>query len=366
MASLASVTAALTASKAKDVISKPEAFKGEKGLSAKRWLNQFDNWAKEQSDLVANEPKKIRAALNLMVSKAGDWANLYLAKLNKSEPETIFKDSWTKFVEAFKGHFSSLDEEGVALAQLRALVQGRTDTVSDYAQKFLELSTQTSLSDYDLRQQFVLGITVNMRQLLGIATAVEAKDQQPTTLADLIARANRIDVSINNPALGIGRGTGCLSGNGGGGRDPNAMDVDATSTGRANSREEFLRRMRGRCFGCGNSNHAKKDCNRARNATCNYCKRQGHLEQVCQDKFMGLEGGRELARGGRQRVAATNTDDENFSLFAGQANQVASSSSTSIAATQPGANDALTAQIAQLNSLLSGLSTVVNGSQQGF
>ena len=57
--SLTTVTSALQASCSKDVISKPEAFKGEKGHNARRWLNQFDNWAKEQSDLVASEPKKI-------------------------------------------------------------------------------------------------------------------------------------------------------------------------------------------------------------------------------------------------------------------------------------------------------------------
>ena len=75
MQGLTNVTAALQASRSKDVISKPEAFKGEKGYNARCWLNQFDNWAKEQSDLVSSELKKIQAVLNLIVSKAGDWVN---------------------------------------------------------------------------------------------------------------------------------------------------------------------------------------------------------------------------------------------------------------------------------------------------
>ena len=157
--SLTAVTSALQASRSKDVISKPEAFKGEKGHNARRWLNQFDNWAKEQSDLAANEPKKIRAALNLMVSKAGDWANQYLTKYNDpTNTVAIFEGRWTDFVKAFKGHFSSIDEEKQALADLRVLKQGQNESVSDYAQNFTELANMTKLSDYDQRQQFVEGL----------------------------------------------------------------------------------------------------------------------------------------------------------------------------------------------------------------
>ena len=188
---------------------------------------------------------------------------------------------------------------------------------------------------------------------MGIAAAVATSE--PADLTALIAHANKLDTNINNPALGIGRGGSRFQSSVG--RDPNAMDVDATSTGRSNSREEFVKRMRGRCFGCGGTNHAKKDCNRARNVKCNYCLRKGHLEQVCQDKFMGAERGR-----GRQCIAATNIEEE-FSLFADQPNQAGSSTAT-IAATQPAPADALAAQITQLTTLLSGLSTVVN--QPGF
>jgi hypothetical protein len=118
---LQNVTTTLQASHAKDVISKPEAYKGEKGHQARRWLNQFDSWAKEQPGLVEDPSKKIRAALNLMTSKAGDWANQFLAKYN--DPATPnnaqpFNNTWATFVTAFKGHFTSVDEEGQALTDL--------------------------------------------------------------------------------------------------------------------------------------------------------------------------------------------------------------------------------------------------------
>ncbi|KAF9260911.1 hypothetical protein L218DRAFT_962046, partial [Marasmius fiardii PR-910] len=152
-----------------------------------------------------------------------------------------------------------------------------------------------------------------MRKLVGLAAAVATTE--PRDLSELITRVNKLDISINNPALNIGRGGTRAQSGSGGGRDPNAMDVDATSTStqRTGMREEFVRWMRNRCFGCGGL-HLKRDCNWARGVTCNYCKRAGHLEQVCQNKFMGKERGGGLAGRGRQWIAATNTE-EHFSLF---------------------------------------------------
>jgi hypothetical protein len=65
--------------------------------------------------------------------------------------------------------------------------------------------------------------------------------------------------------------------------------VDATRT-----REEFLRKMRGKCFGCGSGVHARKDGNYDRDL-CTYCKHVGHQETVCMDKFMGKPKGQKAA-----------------------------------------------------------------------
>ena len=68
-------------------------------------------------------------------------------------------------------------------------------------------------------------------------------------------------------------------------------------------------------------------------------------------------------------MAATSTDqDKDFTLFPGQAQQTGFSQMATIAATTSAspASDQLAAQISQLNSLLSGLSRVVNGSTSGF
>jgi hypothetical protein len=63
--------------------------------------------------------------------------------------------------------------------------------------------------------------------------------------------------------------------------DTTPMEVDATHT-----REEFMSRMHGKCFGCGSSAHAKKDGSHERDL-CAYCKHMGHFKVVCMDKFLG-------------------------------------------------------------------------------
>jgi hypothetical protein len=52
--------------------------------------------------------------------------------------------------------------------------------------------------------------------------------------------------------------------------EPVAMDVDATHT-----HEEFIHRMRGKCFGCGLGAHTKKEGGHERDL-CMHCKHVGH------------------------------------------------------------------------------------------
>ncbi|EJF56768.1 hypothetical protein DICSQDRAFT_70917, partial [Dichomitus squalens LYAD-421 SS1] len=103
-------------------------------------------------------------------------------------------------------------------------------------------------------------------------------------------------------------------------RDPNAMDINATRT-----REEFNRLMRGKCYSCGSTVHVKKDGGHDRDI-CSYCRRVGHRETVCMDKF--------LKKPRSQKLAATEEGPEEL--------QVAASMSTSADA---GATNALIAQL---------------------
>ena len=73
--------------------------------------------------------------------------------------------------------------------------------------------------------------------------------------------------------------------------DPYAMDISAMRNGNGKTQEEFISRMRGRCFGCGAQTHEKCNCPH-KETTCRYCSYKGHLEVICQDQFMGLERNR--------------------------------------------------------------------------
>ena len=73
--------------------------------------------------------------------------------------------------------------------------------------------------------------------------------------------------------------------------DPYAMDISAMRNGNGKTREEFISRMRGRCYSCRAQTHEKRNCPH-KETTCQYCSHKGHLEAVCQDRFMGLERNR--------------------------------------------------------------------------
>ena len=44
--------------------------------------------------------------------------------------------------------------------------------------------------------------------------------------------------------------------------------------------------MRGKCFGCGSPDHAKKDGGHEHDI-CNHCKKVGHRSPVCMAKYLG-------------------------------------------------------------------------------
>jgi len=75
--------------------------------------------------------------------------------------------------------------------------------------------------------------------------------------------------------------------------DLDAMQVDAShqQQGGSNnknikSRADFQNFMKGKCYGCGKTDHSKKDGNHKCDV-CNYCQKTGHRSNVCMIKYMG-------------------------------------------------------------------------------
>ena len=69
-------------------------------------------------------------------------------------------------------------------------------------------------------------------------------------------------------------------------KDPNAMEVDASRQKEERNRRTYMAFMKGKCYGCGSPDHAKKDGQHNRDI-CGHCKKVGHRSPVCFSKYMG-------------------------------------------------------------------------------
>jgi hypothetical protein len=136
-------------------------------------------------------------------------------------------------------------------------------TVPEYAAQFKQLMARTGYSPADLRDRFYEHLTTKIKdELVHTARPIAAFDDLISVATDIDTqvRQRRAEKDREKPRTGATPGTGTTHvpapapGFVNAPVDPNVMDVDATR-----SREEFMRRMRGKCFRCGSSLHAKKD-----------------------------------------------------------------------------------------------------------
>ena len=239
----------------------------------------------------------IRAALSYLQDDASIWASLAMEEFaTRGVP---FSGRWETFREHFKARFETVDEAVNAKEKLRVLWQD-TFMVPKYAALFKELMACTGYSSADLRDRFYKHLSTRIKDEL-VHTA-----RPISTLDELIMVASDIDVQVcqhcakrdrEKKRSGVGTrmtSTQNLPSNSpfvSLAAEPTAMDVDATRT-----RNEFMRRMHGKCFGCRSATHSRKDSSHEHNL-CAYCKRVRHREVVCMDKFLGKPKG--------QRAAAT-------------------------------------------------------------
>jgi hypothetical protein len=318
MAHLAEISAlhlATSVSKTSSVM-KPVPFKGESGDDARRFLAGFHLWAMTQGTgmnvvdhqgvaVRRRDLEWIRAVLSFMESDAAVWASPAMEQF--AEGRIPFGGNWGLFQDEFKARFEAVDEAIDAKEKLRALYQGLS-SVPEYTAHFKQLMTRTRYSSADLRDRYYDHLSSRIKDEL-VHSGRETDDfddlVRVATKIDTRVRQRRAEKERERPRSGVTTGAPTTrvpppapTFTTTSATDPNMMNVDATHT-----RDEYLRRMRGRCFGCGSLGHNKKDGNHERDL-CRHCKRTGHREAVCMDKFVG--------RSQSQKAAAT--EDDSFSL----------------------------------------------------
>ena len=261
-------------------------------MEAWHFLAAFYNYAQNEGETLndwdaatltwdQNDDKWIAAVLNLMEDEARTWALPYLETLaNGRHP---FNGLYRNFTDAFTKRFAPLDSTEAAQDALKALKQGKS-SVAEYISKFDQYIQQTGWSDADHRTRFYDGLTK------GVKDALTFTDRPTTTLNELKTASHIFDQRIRqrNAEKG-GKTAQPLHLSPHSAKDPNAMNVDASrqsDSKEVRNRKTYTSFMRGKCFGCGSLDHAKKDGGHERDI-CNHCKKVGHGSPVCMAKYLG-------------------------------------------------------------------------------
>jgi len=350
LAHISTLHLATNVSRASSVM-RPTPFRGESGDDARRFLAAFTMWAMaqgtgmnvvdEQGNAVGRRNVEwIRAALSFMQDDAAIWA---APAMEQFAAGTVpFGSDWARFHAEFKARFETVDEAVDAKEKLRTLWQNES-SVPEYAARFKQLMARTGYSPADLRDRYYEHLTSRVKdELVHTARPIITLDELITVTSDIDTRLRQRKAERDRERRRTGPTTPGATGQPvtttapftTPERDPNSMDVDATRT-----KETFLKKMRGRCFGCGSTIHAKKDGNHERDL-CAYCKRVGHRENVCMEKYLGRQKS--------QKAAATEdfdlSDVESVSSISfSETSQTAAS--TSVAKSSEAASSATTSVV---------------------
>src|SRR6201996_2302897 len=99
-------------------------------------------------------------------------------------------------------------------------------------------------------------------------------------------------------------------------KSPNAMEVDASQQQQQQqagkekrTRYTYLSWMKGKCFGCGSTDHAKKD-GKHEHDICGHCKKVGHHSPVCMAKYMGKPIAAKAAATEQKAALSSTTDSK--------------------------------------------------------
>ena len=233
-----------------------------------------------------------------------DWATNVVEGMEKTPPAyTTYAD----FITDFRSRFETVDEAGDALTALNQLWMGKK-TAQEYTTMFKQHGDRTTLSDADKFIRYKAHLSSYIKDRLSELPSA------PTTFNDLVTKVTDIDkrhrerlaekardgdrVTFHAPAPNRSHTHTTPFQQ----VDPDAMDISAT-TGNGRTRDDWRRAMRGKCYGCGATEHQSAACQHKR-AICQWCMKPGHTSLVCMTRFLG----KARVSGNAQSVKASTTD----------------------------------------------------------
>src|ERR1700761_7286022 len=191
----------------------------------------------------------------------------------------------TSSSEHLTKRFAPMDSAEAARDALKSLKQGK-DSVAEYQAKFDQFTNQTGWSDADHRTRFYNGLNETIKDNLAISDrpiGMLVELRQAAQILDQQMRQRQAEKS-GKPMHNTPHMTS---------KHPDAMEEDASrqqqqqQTGKEKrTRYTYLAWMKGKCFGCGSTDHAKKD-GKHKHDICGYCKKVGHHSPVCMAKYLG-------------------------------------------------------------------------------
>ena len=223
--------------------------------------------------------------------------------------------------------------------------------MAEYKAKFEEHSSLTGWSKADLRSRFYDGLSDAIKDALAIS------DRPTEAYESLVDAAQALDIRLRQRQAEKKGQTFHQVQQPSRGTESVPMDIDASrqqghqgqSSSKKPSRSEFLKKMKGKCFGCGSSDHSKQDGHHERDV-CNHCKKTGHRSTVCFAKYMG----REKAAAMSQAPADSNQGSSGQSANSTQQAQSQPQATASANATHAGTS-ALQKQIAEMQKQIEAL-----------
>ena len=220
-----------------------------------------------------------------MEGNAHMWCLPALEKLRQDKEP--YNGRWSKFEDEFAKRFIPQDPGEAAREALKCLYQGK-HSVAEYKAKFKEHSSLTGWSKADLRSCFYDGLSDAIKDALAIS------DRPTEAYKSLVDAAQVLDIRLRQRQAEKKGQTFHQVQQPSHGTEPVPIDIDAShqqghqgqSSSKKPSRSEFLKKMKGKCFGCKSSDHSKQDGHHEQDI-CNHCKKIGHCSMVCFTKYMG-------------------------------------------------------------------------------